>query len=274
MTKAKELQIKDVKVSKRTAKNEINEAIYIDFLASQIQENREKISEETEKALFDLRKKTINHIFELEKESMYDDERHKRIEDFVINEMLNDEYLKSKLDNSILNGKGKYGKIAHTLVSKTKDKFDEQTTQGYIEYYWDWNMKAYKLIKLTSVPTVYFMDDTHEVFLLDHPAKLLRGKPVYICLRSIPFALPMDFRIMDLAKELKNLKKINPRFVFSRATLTSFDIYNKFQSLIVFRIFTPPKLTWKSLMFNALSMGIGALIMWTFTSPYIFASGV
>lgn len=134
-------------------------------------------------------------------------------------------------------------------------------------------MKAYKLIRLTTVNFVHFMDDTKEVFLLDHPAKLLKGKPVYICLRGIPFAIPMDFRIVDLAEQLKNMKDIDPRFVFSRATLTSHDLYAKFQSLIVFRIFTPPKLTWKSFGLHLLSMAAGALIMWTFTSPYVFAGG-
>lgn len=273
MTKSKELNIKQIKVSKKSMKREVNEAIYVDFMASQIQENRERLSNETEKALYELRKKTIDKIYQLQKESMYDDERHRKIEEFVISEMISDPFLKSKLDNSILNKGGKYGKIAESLVSKTRDKLDDQTTQGYIEYYWDWNMKAYKLLKLSSVPTVYFMDDTHEVFLLDHPAKLLRGKPVYICMRSIPFAIPMDFRIIDLAKNLKDMKRINPRFVFSRATLTSFDLYNKFQSLIVFRIFTPPKLTWKSVVTHAFSICLGALLMWTFTSPYIFSGG-
>lgn len=275
--KQKEIKFKQIKVSKQSKQNmrkEVDDAIFIDFIASQIQESKDRLDTETEKALFELKKKTINKIYELQKEALYDDERHRMIEEFVITEMINDEFLKSKLDNSIINSKGKYGDIARSLANKTKSAINKVTTQGWIEYYWDWNMKAYKLIPLTTVNFVHFMDDTKEVFLLDHPAKLLKGKPVYICLRGIPFALPMDFRIIDLAEQLKKMKEINPRFVFSRANLTSHDLYAKFQSLIVFRIFTPPKLTWKSFALHLASMGIGALIMWTFASPYVFAGGV
>ena len=267
--KSKELKIKRVKVQKQ----ELEEAIYIDFMTSQIAESKAKLDEETENAMYELKKRTINKIFELEKEAMYDDERHKKIEEYVIAEMLLDPVLQPKLDNLILNGKGRYAEIARSLVEKQKNAVNRVTTQGYIEYYWDWNMKACKEIRLTTVNFVHFMDDTKEIFLLDHPAKLKNGKPVYICLRGIPFAIPMDFRIIDLAEQLKGMRDINPRFVFSRATLTSHDLYAKFQSLIVFRIFTPPKLTWKGFGLHLLSMGAGALVMWTFTSPYIFAGG-
>lgn len=266
--KQKEMKIKQVKV--KPAKKDLNEAIFIDFIADQINDSKQKLDEETEKALYDLKKKTINEIFRIEKLALYNHEKHKMIEDFVKIKMINNEFLKSKLDNSILKSHGKLAETARSLVTRTKSTLDKVTVQGWLEYYWSWDMKAYKLLPLYTVNFVHFMDDSKEIFLLDTPCKLYKGKPVYIVLRGVPFCIPMDFRIVDLAENLKGMEEINKRFVFNRTTLTSYDLYAKFQSLIVFRIFTPPKLTWKNVGLHLLSAGGGALAMWSILSPYLF----
>ena len=250
----------------------IDKKIFEKIVRDQMLTAADKLDFETKEALRDVKEKTTEKIFEIQSTVMPDEDKYRLIKEFVYSTIDENEFLKDRLEDNILNQRKDSTELARSVASRAREALEKVTIQGWVEYYWNWDMKAYKLIPLTIVNTVWFSEDTQEVFLLDTPAKLLRGKPVFMVLRGIPFAMPMDFRVQDLANSLNGMYKIDKRFVFGRNHLSSWDLYSKLNSLIIDRIFKPNKLTLKSVFGYVVSFLFGLLVMWSFVSPYLIAA--
>lgn len=262
-----------VKKNIKKKENQINDIVVIDLVKDQIIQARNQLDKETLNALRDLKTKTIGEIYRILKTVIRDEDRYRKIKNFVLNEIKSDKFLSSKIDDSILNKHFSLD-LSNTVKERAKELIGKVSVQGWLEYYWDWDLKAYKLIPMAHVNTIYFLEDTKELFLLDEPTKLFKGKPVFTVIRGIPFAIPLEFRIVELTDEINKIKELDKRFVFGRAHLSTWDLYAKFKSIIVDRIFKPNKLTLKNMLGYFLAFIFGCMTVYIILSPYlVFMAG-
>ena len=260
---------------------EINDMVFLDLVHEQIVNAKAKLDKDTFDELRKFKEQTIMKVYELQKRVMTNNERYRLTKEFVHDELRKDELLKNKLENELLN-KHVDKKIKQLVKKEAKEKILRRKTKGWLRYYWHWEMKEYKRIPLKVVPQIYVSKELQELFLLDIPGSMYKGKPEFILLRGIPFALPMEFRIEDLNEafcEMSNIKPplgnkgIKPELVFGRAGLSSLDLFNKYDSIKTKTVYKFKISKAKTGAFGILCFLMGCLITWSIVSPQIFTGG-
>ncbi|HEC92883.1 MAG TPA: hypothetical protein ENI51_07845 [Candidatus Atribacteria bacterium] len=255
------------------AKNNKKIGIITKIAKEEIRNKKKELNEELINELKKLRKEVTDYISDILKKPMLNKEKAEAIAKFTKQKISENSLLKNKIVDEIINSKATPIEIRQALEQKTKEIVGKVAIQGWLEYYWDWDLKAYKLIPLPKVDPVCILKDTKEIFLLDQPTKLLKGKPVFMVLRGIPFAIPMDFNIKELFNTINELKEIDKRFIFGRTGLSSWDLYAKLKSPITDRIFKMKRITLGSILSHVLALVMGLMIMYILLSPYLFAAG-
>ncbi len=255
---------------------------------SKLPQDNLKSNEEFEQSQDDLQaeKQTIAELTQIKKEVLKLNKEKKDLtpEDRI--EILQDYAIKKVKDSIILQKQLEQDTIKYKHQKRTAKNIDRSAIQkakqqirkveiGYIEYYWDPKSKVYNWVPLHQIRPIITNPKKQELFLLDEPAKFINGKPVFILIKNIPFAIPMDFFIEDLYEKMAKMpnlpkdKEDKPHY--GRADLSSTDLYAKYTSVKTIMLFGIKRSIIQSFAIYLFCFVLGMMTLYIVLSPYLFS---
>ena len=163
---------------------------------------------------------------------------------------------KDKLGKKELIIKGQKGKKIKDIRSKIKQTINTSlSVAGYVHYFWNTDHLESSLKPIPFISNPLTIKSTQESFLLGKPAYHLDVKPVFICLREIPYSIELELldgkdRKIEIDGKTKLLKELN---------YTPSEIYAKVHSLYHHYWFKSKRLSKTDVIIYILSMLLSIL---------------
>lgn len=187
-------------------------------------------------------------------------------------------------------------------MKNLKEKIDSSLKKflsfaGYVLYIYNRESMNCKLIPLPKIEPVLRIRNTGEVFQLGTTSLFLLGKPLFVVLRGVPYALEfklttvkdyfvnflnvfseddekvLKMKGIDLTKLIEGLEKIEDKdktFLVLR-NYSSDEIDAKIHSVYTQRVFRPPKLSVQSIVMIVLFVITSCIITYMVASMYFMS---
>ena len=212
---------------------DFNRSYFEKFTKNTLNEARLRLNDEVVNALRDIKTRTFEKIYELQKRPMRDEEKDTLTKDFLQSEIKKDPILKDYLDDGLINADfiAMHGNLLKNKAQKTLNFFKKNIIKAYLLYNDDINNPIFTLIPIQFKNEIYITKDTKELFLLDKTIGTYLGAPLYYVVHGIPFSMEMEHGIEQLESEFEGVSNSDKRFVIKRKGFTPGDIEKKFKSI-------------------------------------------